>query len=293
MTLSPDKIPALQAMGAVPVVADGLDRAQVMRAVEEARPDVIVHEMTGLASMGNFRRFDDEMALTNRLRTQGTDNLLAAAQAVGVRRFVAQSHCNGMYERSGTSVKTEDDPLDPDPPAQQREVVAAIRHLEGAVLGTEGIEGIALRYGLFYGPGTAFSLDGAFIELVRKRRLPIVGSGAGVWSFVHIDDAATATVTAIERGAPGVYNIVDNEPASVSVWLPALARAVGARPPWHIPEWLGRLLVGEVGVSYMTKIRGASNAKARRELQWQPRWRTWAEGFREGLGDVPLPSLAA
>jgi nucleoside-diphosphate-sugar epimerase len=293
MTRSGEGVPALRAVGAVPVVVDGLDRAEVMHAVEAAQPDVIVHEMTGLSAMASFRHFDEGLALTNRLRTEGTANLLAAAQAVGARRFVAQSYGNGVYARTGPSVHSEDDPIDPDPPEKGRSTLEAIRRLEAAVLGTPGVEGICLRYGNFYGPGTAFAHDGAFVELIRKRRLPIVGDGGGVWSFVHIDDAATATVAAVERGAPGVYNICDDEPVRVSVWLPELARVLGARPPWHVPLWLGRLFVGEVGVSFMTRIRGASNAKARRELGWHPRWRTWAEGFRGGLGDVPLPSLAA
>jgi nucleoside-diphosphate-sugar epimerase len=236
----------------------------------------------------DFKRFDAEFAATNRLRTQGTDHLLAGAKAAGVARFIAQSFGNWNYERSGSGPKTEQDPLDPDPPANQRRSLEAIRYLEAAVMGVEGLEGIALRYGNFYGPGTGFALDGDLVALVRKRRLPIVGNGAGVWSFTHMDDVATATIAAIERGGPGIYNIADDEPAPVAVWLPELARAVGAKPPRHVPVWVGRLVVGEVGVSMMTQIRGASNAKAKRELGWAPRYASWREGFRTGLDNLPI-----
>jgi nucleoside-diphosphate-sugar epimerase len=292
-TRSPRKTGALRALGADPVVADGLDRAAVMRAVMRAEPDVIIHQMTGLAGVSSFRRFDDEFASTNRLRTEGTDHVLEAARAAGVRRVIAQSFGNWNYERTGSVAKREEDPFDPDPPANQVRSLAAIRHVEQAVTGADGIEGIALRYGMFYGPGTGFALDGDLAALVRKRQLPIVGDGAGVWSFVHVDDAAAATVAAIGRGAPGVYNIADDEPAPVAAWLPGFARALDAKPPRHVPVWLGRLATGEVGVSMMTRIRGASNAKAKRELGWQPRYATWREGFRAGLGDLPVPLPAA
>ncbi|HET8656344.1 MAG TPA: NAD(P)-dependent oxidoreductase, partial [Longimicrobiaceae bacterium] len=275
MTRSAGKAAALRDLGAEPVVADALDGAAVSRAVERAAPDAVVHELTDLTGIGNFRRFDDEFASTNRLRTEGTDHLLAAARAAGVRRFVAQSYGGWTYEPTGNAPKTEEDPLDPAPPRNQRRSLDAIRYLEAAVAGAREMEGIALRYGNFYGPGTSLSADGEHTRLVRKRALPIVGSGAGVWSFLHVDDAASATVAALERGAPGVYNIADDEPAPVAVWLPELARVLGARPPRRIPTWLGRLVVGEVGISMMTRIRGMSNAKARRELGWTPRYRSW------------------
>jgi 2-alkyl-3-oxoalkanoate reductase len=261
-----------------------------VRAVTRAAPEVVVHHMTGLTGARSFKRFDDDFALTNRLRTQGTDHLLEAARASGAQRFIAQSYGNWNYARTGTMVKGEQDPLDPSPPANQRRSLEAIRYLEAAVLGAEGIEGVALRCGNFYGPGTGFALDGALAELVRRRRLPVIGDGAGVWSFVHMDDVAAATIAAIGHGAPGIYNVVDDEPAPVAVWLPELARALGARPPRRVPVWLGRLVAGEVGVSMMTQIRGASNAKAKRELGWRPRYPSWREGFRTGLaGDLPLP----
>jgi 2-alkyl-3-oxoalkanoate reductase len=289
MTRTPAKAGALKAAGAEPVVADGLDRAAVTQAVMRAEPDAVIHQMTGLTGAGSFKKFDADFELTNQLRTEGIDILLAAAQAAGARRFLAQSYGNWNYERSGGPVKTEDDPLDPDPPPNQRRSMAAIRHLERAVAGAGGI---ALRYGNFYGPGTGFALDGDLVGLARARKLPIVGDGAGVWSFIHVDDAATATVAALERGSPGVYNVADDEPAPVSVWLPELAEAIGAKPPRHLPTWVGRLAIGEVGLSMMNSIRGASNAKAKRELGWTPRYASWREGFRTGLGDAPAQAAA-
>jgi nucleoside-diphosphate-sugar epimerase len=284
MTRSPGKERALRELGAEPVIADGLDGDAVMAAVTRNEPDVVIHEMTGLTGVTSMRNFDKEFALTNRLRTEGTDHLLEAALAAGATRFIAQSFGNWNYERTGSGPKTEDDPLDPDPPAKQRQSMAAIRHLEEAVAGAERIHGIALRYGILYGPGTGFAADGELTPMIRKRRFPIVGDGGGVWSFINVDDAATATLAAIDRGAPGIYNVADDEPVRVADWLPELARALGAPPPRRVPAWLGRLATGEVGVSVMTQIRGASNAKAKRELGWRPRFPTYREGFRDGLG---------
>ena len=289
MTRSAEKVESLRAAGAVPVVASGLDRDGVMQAVTRTGPEVVIHHMTGLTGVKSFKKFDDEFRLTNGLRTDGARFLVEAAQAAGARRLVAQSYGNWNYERTGDAVKTEEDPLDPDPPPNQRESIAAIRELESVVIGAESVEGIALRVGNFYGPGSGFALDGDLVEMVRKRKLPVVGDGAGVWSFAHVDDVATATIAVLERGHPGVYNVVDDEPAPVAEWLPELARALGAKPPRHVPVWLGRLAVGEVGVSMMTRIRGASNAKAKRELGWKPRYASWRDGFRTGLGDGPLP----
>jgi 2-alkyl-3-oxoalkanoate reductase len=293
MTRTAGKAAGLRAAGAEPVVADALDRDAVLRAVVAARPEVVVHELTALAQMTDFRRLDEGFALTNRLRTEGTDHLLAAARAAGARRFVAQSFAGWPFARVGGPVKTEDDPLDPDPPAQLRRTLDAIRHLESAVLGAEGLEGVVLRYGGFYGPGTSAGEGGFMLEDLRRRRFPLVGAGTGVWSFVHIDDAATATMAAVERGAPGIYQIVDDDPAPVSEWLPALAAAVGARPPRRVPAWVARLAGGAHGVVLMTEVRGASNAKARRELGWRPAWPSWRQGFREGLGDAYLASKAS
>jgi nucleoside-diphosphate-sugar epimerase len=278
-TRSPAKAEALRKAGAEPVIADGLDRSAIVAAVVAARPDAIVHELTGLSGLSNLRDFDGVFALTSRLRTEATDHLLEGARQAGARRFVAQSYAGWPYARTGGPVKTEDDPLDPDPVPSMSKTHAAIRQLEATVTGAEWIDGIVLRYGGFYGPGTGMVRDGEQVELVHKRRFPIVGDGAGVWSFVHIDDAAAATLAALERGAPGIYNVVDDDPAPVREWLPALAEAAGAKPPRHVPRWLGRLAAGEAVATMMTEIRGASNAKARRELAWQPAWPSWREGF--------------
>jgi nucleoside-diphosphate-sugar epimerase len=285
MTRSPGKTAGLRAAGAAPVVADALDRDDLLRVVAAARPEVVVHQLTDLAGTTNLKKFDAGFAATNRLRTEGTDNLLAAARAAGARRLVAQSFAGWPFARLGGPVKTEEDPLDPDPPAELRRTLDAIRHLEAAVLGAEGIEGVVLRYGGFYGPGTSAGVGGYLLDDLRRRRLPIVGAGTGVWSFIHIDDAAAATVAAVERGAPGLYQIVDDDPAPVSEWLPALAEAAGARPPRRVPVWAARLLAGEHGVILMTEIRGAGNAKAKRELGWRPAYPSWRQGFRTGLGD--------
>lgn len=280
-TRSAGKAAILRELGAEPVVVDGLDAVAVGEAVARAEPEVVIHQMTSLAGSLNLRNFDKMFAVTNQLRTEGTDHLLAAAAAAGVRRFVAQSYTGWSNTRSGGPVKTEDDPLDPSPPAMQRESLAAIRHLERVVPAASPVQGIVLRYGSFYGPGASDDL----VDLIRKRRVPVIGDGAGIWSFLHIRDAAAATIAALEHGAPGVYNVVDDEPASVAEWLPYVARAVGAKAPRRVPVWLGRLAAGEVGVSMMTQIRGSSNAKAKRELGWRPAWPSWREGFSRGLAD--------
>jgi 2-alkyl-3-oxoalkanoate reductase len=273
-------------MGAEPVVLDVLDREAVFALLRRVRPEVVVHEATALAAFsGNPRKFEQEFALTNRLRSEGTDNLLAAAREVGAQRLVAQSYAGWPYAREGGPVKSEDDPLDPNPPAAMRSTFAAIRHLEAAVTGATDLEGIVVRYGAFYGPGTSLAPAGAHAELIRRRRFPIVGDGQGVCSFVHIDDVATATLAAIERGRRGIYNIVDDDPAPIAEWLPALAAALGAKPPRHAPVWLARLIGGEQTVVVMTQIRGASNAKAKRKLGWRPRYPSWREGFCQALGD--------
>jgi nucleoside-diphosphate-sugar epimerase len=256
----------------------------VLRAVCAARPEVVVHQATDLAGTTSLRRFDKGFAATNRLRTEGTGHLLEAARAAGARRFVAQSFAGWPFARVGGPVKSEDDPLDPDPPAELRRTLDAIRQLEEAVGGAGDPEGVVLRYGGFYGPGTSAGVGGHMLDDLRRRRFPIVGAGTGVWSFVHIDDAASATVAAVEGGGPGIYQVADDDPAPVSDWLPALAAAAGARPPRRLPAWLGRLLGGEHAVVLMNEVRGASNAKARRELGWRPAWPSWRQRFRSGLG---------
>jgi 2-alkyl-3-oxoalkanoate reductase len=279
-TRSPGKLELLRGLGAEAVVVDGLDAAAVGEAVARSEPEVVVHQMTSLAGATSLRRFDKEFAVTNRLRTEGTGHLLTAATAAGARRFIAQSYTGWTNVRAGGPVKGEDDPLDPAPPAAQRETLAAIGRLEQVVPPATPIQGIVLRYGFLYGPGASES----FVSLIRKRRVPIIGDGAGIWSFVHVYDAAAATVAALDRGGPGVYNVVDDEPASVAEWLPFLAQEAGAKTPRRLPAWLGRLAAGEVVVSMMTQIRGSSNAKAKRELGWRPARPSWRQGFRGGLG---------
>jgi 2-alkyl-3-oxoalkanoate reductase len=286
MTRTAAKQQALRAMGARPVVADALDPDAVARAVAEAEPEAIVHQLTALSGRLDLRHPDRFFALTNRLRTEGTDHLLAAGRAVGARRFVAQSYAGWPFARTGGPVKDETDPLDPDPPRALRATLAAIRHLEQAVTGIGWGEGLVLRYGGFYGPGTSLSLEpgAAMVEPIRRRQFPLIGDGGGVWSFVHIEDAAAATTAAIERGQPGIYQIVDDEPAPVRQWLPALAQALGAKPPRRLPRWLGRLIAGEAATVMMTEIRGAANAKAKRQLGWTLRYPSWRLGFAKGLG---------
>jgi nucleoside-diphosphate-sugar epimerase len=279
MTRYESKRAMLEALGAVPVVADALAPEQVAEAVGGARPEVIVHQLTAIGAL-DLRHFDRDFAPTNRLRTEGTDHLLSAGQAVGVRRFVAQGVAGyGAYVRTGGPVKREEDPFDPTPAREMRETLAAIRHLEEVVLGARWTEGIVLRYGTFYGPGTGLAPGGEQSELVRRRKFPLVGDGGGVWSFIHIGDAAEATVAAVEHGSRGVYNVVDDDPAPVADWLPALAQELGAKKPMRVPRFIGRLFAGEPGVVMMTDARGASNAKAKRELGWQPKHPSWRQGF--------------
>jgi nucleoside-diphosphate-sugar epimerase len=279
MTRSESKRAPLEELGAVPVVADALDPDQVADAVARSKPEVIVHELTAIGAL-DLRHFDRDFAVTNRLRTEGTDHLLSAGQAVGVRRFVAQGVAGyGLYARTGGPVKSEEDPLDPTPVPEMRETFAAIRHLEEAVLGARWTEGIVLRYGAFYGPGTSMAPGEEQFELIRKRKFPLVGDGAGVWSFIHVADAAEATLAAIERGTRGVYNVVDDDPTPVAEWLPALAQTLGAKKPMRVPRFVGKLFTGEAGVMMMTGVRGASNAKAERELGWRPAHPSWRQGF--------------
>jgi nucleoside-diphosphate-sugar epimerase len=287
MTRSASKQELVHSLGGRPVVADALDPDAVAEAVASAEPEVIVHQLTALAgpmSLRDARHPDRSSAakMTNRLRTEATDHLLAAGRAVRARRFVAQSFGALRFARTGGPVQTEADLIDPDP---RQTGLEAILYLERAVTTIEWAEGLALRYGGFYGPGTGISLapDAVMAGPVRKRRFPIVGDGGGVWSLIHIDDAAAATAIAVERGRPGIYNVVDDEPAPVREWLPVLASALGAKPPRRVPRWLGRLLAGEMATLMMTEARGASNAKAKLELGWKPRFASWRQGFAQGL----------
>ncbi len=275
-TRSASKVAQLRELGAEPVVVDGLDRDGVRAAVAAAQPDAIVHQMTALGGDLDLRKFERSFATTNRLRTEGTDHLLAAARESGVERFIAQSFAAWPYARVGGPVKTEDDPLDQHPPKQVRTTLEAIKHLEAA---TTGAGGIALRYGGFYGPGTSFAPGGEQWEMVMARKFPVVGDGGGVFSFAHIDDVASGTLAALEHGTAGrIYNIADDDPAPAREWLPAVAEAIGAPPPRHVPRWVGRLM-GEHLVVMMCEIRGASNERAKRELGWEPAWPTWREGI--------------
>jgi nucleoside-diphosphate-sugar epimerase len=277
MTRSESKRAMLHDLGAVPVVADALDPNQVAEAVGRAKPDVIVHQLTAIGEL-NPRHMDRDFAETNRLRTEGTDHLLSAGQAVGVRRFVAQSHIS-LYARTGGPVKSEGDPFDPAPVRKMRANTEAIRYLEDAVLGARWTEGIVLRYGHFYGPGTSIGPGGQLPEMVGKRKFPVVGDGGAVWSFIHVADAAEATAVAVEQGGRGAYNVVDDDPARVADWLPALAQELGAKEPMRVPRLVGRLFSGEAGLVLMTELRGASNEKAKSELGWRPSHPSWREGL--------------
>jgi 2-alkyl-3-oxoalkanoate reductase len=276
-TRTPGKLAPLREAGAQPVILDGLDRGAVIAAVRAAAPEVIVHEMTALAGLRSLRNPDRTFAATNELRTRGTDNLLAAAAAeAGTRRVIAQGYAGaGPDQPSSGALKTEEDPPDWRPIRSAVQAPAAIRHVEETVP-SGAPEGIVLRYGSFYGPGASDFL----LDLLRKRQVPVIGGGTGVWSFIEITDAAAATLAAVDRGAPGVYNVVDDDPAPVADWLPYLAKVAGAKPPLRLPAWLGRLLAGEFVVAQMTSARGSSNEKARKELGWEPRYASWRDGFR-------------
>jgi nucleoside-diphosphate-sugar epimerase len=273
-TRSPAKAGHLTSAGATPVLVDGLDRQAVLDAVQAAQPEVIVHQMTSLASMSSFRNFDKEFAVTSELRSKGTDYLLEAARQAGTRRFIAQSFIGWNNARTGALVKSETDPLDPDPVPSTRQAMAAIKHLEETVPGAVP-EGLVLRYGYLYGHGASESM----LDVVRKRQMPVIGGGTGIWSFCEVTDAAAATAAAVTRGAPGLYNIVDDAPAPVRDWLPYLAGCLGVRPPMHAPAWVGKLLAGDLVAALMTEARGAANAKARRELGWAPGYPSWRDGF--------------
>jgi nucleoside-diphosphate-sugar epimerase len=280
LTHAPARAAAIRRMGAEAAIADALDATSLAAAVAAARPDVIIHELTALADVAELRNFDATFAQTNRLRTEATDHLIAAGKAAGIRRMVAQSYCGWPYARVGDPVKSEDYPLDPHPAANARASFDAIRHVESAVAGASGFAGVVLRYGAFYGPNTGV-FDGTVVDQLRHRRFPLIGDGGGWWSFLHVADAAAATAIAAERGGAGVYNIVDDEPAPVREWLACLAALLGARPPWRLPRWLGRLLAGEQLTAMMTEVRAGSNQKAKRELGWQPAHPSWRQGFAE------------
>jgi nucleoside-diphosphate-sugar epimerase len=281
MTRSPEKVEELRAAGAEPVVADALDRAAVHAAVREARPEAVIHQLTALPQRIDPRKIERDFALNDRLRSEGTRLLVDAAKSSGAKRIVAQSIAFAYAPGPPGTIHSESDPLFLDPPKSFKRSAHALADLESAVLDAGGI---VLRYGYFYGPGTSISSSGSMAEDLARRRLPIVGRGTGVWSFVQIDDAARATVAALDCDGPGVYNIVDEHPAPVTEWIPALAAAVKAPRPWRVPTALARLMAGEYGTLVMTRGQGASNELAKRELGWQPEHASWREGFRTALG---------
>lgn len=280
---NPAKIDALSTAGVSSLQMDGLDRDSVFRAIEKFKPEVLVHQMTSLSGMKDLKNFDREFTLTNRLRTEGLDNLIAAAKATGVKQIVVQSFTGWPNVKAGSALKIETDALDSNPPVAMRETLHAIKYIETSLSNLTGVRGAVLRYGAFYGPNTSISMDGDIAQSIRKRMLPLVGSAKGVWSFIHIQDAAEATALAIEQNAEGVFNIVDDDPAPVSDWLPHLAERLNAKPPFHVPVWLASLLIGDAGVSLMTQIRGSSNQRAKSVLGWRPRFSSWREGFCSGL----------
>jgi len=283
MTRSDTRAAGLREAGAIPAVCDVFDAEAVRAAMAAAQPEVVLHELTDLPRALDPRKMEKQLAGNDRIRSEGTRNLVAAAVAAGARRVIAQSIAFA-YAPTGSGLKTEDDPLWDDAPWPWLRSVQALHDLEETVTKTEGIEGIVLRYGFFYGPGSAYADDGHFAREVRKRRLPVVGKGSGVFSFIHVDDAASATVAAMERGRPGIYNVVDDDPAPMRDCVPAYADAIGAKRPRRVPVWLARLVGGRYTASMATQLRGASNARAKAELGWQPRYASWREGFRVARG---------
>lgn len=293
----PRSVEVVHALGAEPRTVDALDAAAILHCFREVRPQLVIHQLTAIPPAIDMRRIDRDFALTNLLRTEGTRNLLAGAVDVGATHFIAQSFAGWTYARSpngaktktGTKLKTEEDAFDPDPPKRMRAALDALKSLERAVLSESRITGAVLRYGAFYGPHTSIAKDGSIVQAVRRRKLPLVGEGAGVWSFVHIEDAASATAAAVAAGRGGVYNVVDDEPAPVSEWLSFLAHCAHAQPPRQVSAWMARMLIGEHVVAVMNEVRGVSNAKIKRELGWTPRWPSWREGFREACKSASLP----
>lgn len=281
---SPEKKRTVEKIGAQAVIADVLNTKELTSVILNIKPEIIINHLTSLASAkGNFRKFDNEFELTNRFRTEVNYTIMSAARLAGVKKIILQSFCGWTFSLKGNHLRTENDPLTSKAPTNFDKTLKAIKSLENLTQSADKVDVIVLRYGIFYGPGTSISKDGLIAIMLRKRFIPIVGSGNGIWSFIHIKDVALSTSIAINSGSNGIYNIVDDEPAPVSEWLPYLAKCVGAKTPRKIPRWLGRLLVGEGGVLMMTGIRGVSNAKAKAELGWEPTFPSWRKGFVEGL----------
>jgi nucleoside-diphosphate-sugar epimerase len=281
---NPTHTDRVQSLGATPIVLDALDGSAVAKAFSETKPQAVINQLTAIPAHIDLRHFDRDFALTNQLRTEGTRNLTSAAASNGVERFIAQSFAGWPYARKGIRLKTEEDELDTDPPPQLKTSLDAIQTLENTVLREPKFTGIVLRYGPLYGPNTSIASDGSVVDDIRHHKLPLIGQGTGVWSFLHIHDAASATVAALTHAQRGIYNIVDDDPAIVSDWLPYLAESIGAKPPMHVPNAIARMMVGEHAVALMNDIRGVSNEKAKRELAWTPKYASWRQGFREALG---------
>jgi len=282
MTRFEERATKLREQGAEAVVCDAFEADRVERVVVDARPEVVVNQLTDIPRAINPRKFGDQFATNDRLRIEGTRNLVQGAEAAGARRIVSQSIA--FAYAPGEGLRSEDDRLFEDAPEPWARSIAAVRALEDQTLGSDRLEGVVLRYGYFYGPGSSYAGDGSTATMVRRRAFPIVGGGAAVYSFIHVDDAAAATVAALDHGTPGIYNVVDDDPASVHDWLPAYASALEARPPRRVPRFLARLGAGRLGVYMMTGLQGATNEKAKRELGWTPRWASWRQGFRDALG---------
>jgi nucleoside-diphosphate-sugar epimerase len=280
---NPSHADRVKALGATPVILDALDADAVQARLSEIKPQAVLHQLTAIPARLDLRHIEREFEMTNRLRTEGTRNLATAAVRAGVERFIAQSFAGWPYARRGITLKTEEDDLDPTPPPQMKTTLDAIETLEHTVLREQGFTGIILRYGPFYGPHSSIAKDGAMVDEIRKRKVPVVGQGTGVWSFIHLHDAATATLAALNHAQRGIYNIVDDDPAPVIEWLPFLAQCTGGPPPRHVPNWLAKIAIGEHAVALMNDIRGVSNSKAKTELRWAPEWSSWREGFREAL----------
>ena len=281
MTRSEQSAERIRASGAEAVVCDVFDGQRLGQVVAQAAPEVVVHQLTALPERFDIRKID--YGPTDRVRTEGTRNLIQASRAAGAQRMVAQSIAF-LYAPEGGTVKDEEARPFTDSPSPLDSAIRALVDMEGQVTGTAGLEGLVLRYGFFYGPGTYYASDGHVAGEFRKRRQPIVDSGTGVFSFIHVEDAASATVAAVERGTSGIYNVCDDEPAQMKEWVPVYAQALGAKRPFKVPLWVGRLAAGPLAVHFATGLRGASNAKAKRNLDWQPQWASWREGFREALG---------
>ena len=273
----------VESLGATPVMVDALDGQAVADRMAEIRPQAVIHQLTAIPARLDLRHIDRDFEMTNRLRIEGTRNLATAAVKAGVEKFLAQSFAGWPYARRGITLKTEEDDLDPSPPPQMKAMLDAIEMLEHTTVREQGFTGVVLRYGPLYGPHSSIAKDGTMVEEIRQHKVPLIGQGTGVWSFLHLHDAATATVAALTHAQRGIYNIVDDDPAPVVEWLPYLAECVGAKPPMHVPNLLAKMLVGEHAVAMMNDIRGVSNEKARKELHWTPKWSSWRQGFRDGL----------